>query len=35
MGDYCGIATGHEITGEEDAILSACRVFALHNAEIS
>ena len=25
MGVYCGIATGHEITGEEDAILAACR----------
>ena len=25
MGVYCGIATGHEITGEEDAIAAACR----------
>ena len=25
MGVYCGIATGHEITGEEDAIVAACR----------
>ena len=25
MGVYCGIAVGHEITGEKDAILAACR----------